>query len=44
MNSQLTYSDQPREDNLIEFFLALIGAFVSKTLLELLVCLFEALP
>jgi hypothetical protein len=43
MNSPLTYPDQPRDDNLFEFFLGLIGAFVRKALLELLVCLFEAL-
>jgi len=44
MNSPLTYSDKPREDNLIEFFLHLIGAFVRKALLELLAYLIDALP
>ncbi len=44
MNSPLTYPDQPRDDNLIEFFLHLIGAFVRKALLELLAYLFDALP
>jgi hypothetical protein len=43
MNSPLTYPDQSRDDNLIEFFFGMIGTFVRKALLELLVCLFEAL-
>ncbi|HEY6127356.1 MAG TPA: hypothetical protein VIW23_04160 [Candidatus Acidoferrum sp.] len=44
MNNPLTYPDQPRDDNLIGFFLDLIGAFVRKALLELLAWLFDALP
>ncbi len=44
MNSPLTYPDQPRDDNLIEFFLHLIGALIRKALLELLAYLFDALP
>ena len=43
MNSPLTYPDQPREENLIEFFLDLIGAIVRKASIGLLVYLFEAL-
>lgn len=43
MSSPLTYPDQPREENLIEFFLGLIGAVVRKVSLGLLVYLFEAL-
>jgi len=31
MNSPLTYPDQPRDDNLVEFFLKLIGAFLKKS-------------
>ena len=44
MNSPLTYPDQLRDDNLVEFFLKLTGAFLKKVLLALLVCLFNALP
>jgi hypothetical protein len=44
MNSPLTYPDQQRDENLIEFFLRLIGAFVRKAFLELLAYLFDALP
>ncbi len=44
MNSPLTYPDQPRDDNLVEFFLKLIGAFLKKVLLALLAWLFDALP
>jgi hypothetical protein len=36
MNSPLTYPDQLRDDNLAEFFLKLIGAFLKKVLHELL--------
>ena len=43
MNSPLTYPDQPREENLIEFFLDLIGAVARKVSLGLLVYLFEFL-
>jgi hypothetical protein len=45
MNSPLTYPDQPRDDdNLVEFFLKLIGASLKKVLLALLAWLFNALP
>ncbi len=44
MNSPLTYPDQPREDNLVEFFLNLIGAFLKKVALALLVGFFDVLP
>jgi hypothetical protein len=44
MNSPLTYADQRRDDNLAEFFLHLIGAFLKKVLLALLVWLFDVLP
>ena len=44
MNNPLTYPDQPREDNLIEFFLDLIGACLKKVLFELLVFFVEVLP
>ena len=43
MNSPLTYPDQPRDDNLADFFLKLIGAFVKKALHVLLVWLFDVL-
>ncbi|MGB2669629.1 MAG: hypothetical protein WA765_11260 [Candidatus Acidiferrum sp.] len=44
MNSRLTYPGQPRDDNLMEFFLKLTGAFLKKVLLVLLVWLFDILP
>jgi hypothetical protein len=44
MNSPLTYPDQPHEDNLVEFFLKLIGAFLKKILLALLAWFLHALP
>ena len=44
MNSPLTYPDQPRDDNLVEFFLKLIGASGNKALHVLLVWFFDALP
>jgi hypothetical protein len=44
MNNPLTYPDQPRDDNLVEFFLKLIGAFLKKVLLALLTWLLHALP
>jgi hypothetical protein len=44
MNSPLTYPDQPHDDNLGEFFLKLIAAFLKKILLALLAWLFYALP
>ena len=44
MNSSLTYPDKQRDDNLVEFFLKLIGATLKKVLLVLLVWLFDALP
>ena len=44
MNSPLTYPDQPRDDNLAEFFLKLIGASVKKALQLLLAWFFDALP
>jgi len=44
INSPLTYPDQPRDDNLVEFFLKLGGAFLKKILLALLVWLFDVLP
>ncbi len=44
MNSPLTYPDQPRDDNLVEFFLKLICAFLKKVLVALLAWLFDALP
>jgi hypothetical protein len=44
MNSPLTYPDQLHDDNLVEFFLKLIGASVKKALHVLLVWFFDALP
>ena len=44
MNSPLTYLDQRRDDNLVVFFLTLIGEFLKKALLALLVWLFDVLP
>jgi len=44
MNSPLTYPDQRRDDNLMEFFLMLIGAILKKVLRALLVWLFDVLP
>ena len=44
MNSPLTYPDQRHDDNLVEFFLKLIGATLKKVLFVLLVWLFDALP
>jgi hypothetical protein len=44
MNNPLTYPDQLRDDNLVEFFLNLIGASLKKVLLALLVWLFDILP
>jgi hypothetical protein len=44
MNSPLTYPDQRRDDNPVEFSLNLIGAFLKKVLLGLLVWLFDVLP
>jgi len=44
MNSPLTYPDQRRDDNLMEFFLKLIGAILKKVLRALLVWLFDVLP
>jgi hypothetical protein len=44
MNSPLTYPDQRRDDNLVEFFLKLIGAILKKVLLAPMVWLFDALP
>jgi hypothetical protein len=44
MNSPLTYPDQQRDDNLVVFFLNLIGAFFKNVLLALLVLLFDVLP
>jgi hypothetical protein len=44
MNSPLTYLDHRRDDNLVEFFLKLIGATLKKVLLALLVWLFDVLP
>jgi len=44
MNSPLTYPDQRHDDNLLEFFLRLIGACLKKVLLTLLVWLFDVLP
>jgi hypothetical protein len=44
MNSPLTYPDQPHDDNLLELFLKLIGAFFKKILLALLRWLLHALP
>jgi hypothetical protein len=44
MNSPLTYPDQLRDNNLVEFFLKLIGAILKKVLLGLLVWVFDALP
>ncbi len=44
MNSPLTYPDQRRDDNLVEFFLKLIGAILKKVLRALLVWLFDVLP
>jgi hypothetical protein len=44
MNSPLTYPDERRDDNLVEFFLKLVGAILKKVLLAPLVWLFDALP
>jgi hypothetical protein len=44
MTSPLTYPDQPRDDNLAEFFLRLIGASVKKAIHALLVRFFGLLP
>jgi hypothetical protein len=44
MNSPLTYPDQRRDDNLVEFFLKLIGATLKRVLLALLGWLFDVLP
>lgn len=44
MNGPLTYPDQPRDDNLVEFFLKLIGAFLKRVLFALLAWLFDVLP
>ena len=44
MNSPLTYPDQRHDDNLVEFFLKLIGACLKKVLPALLVWLFDVLP
>ena len=44
MNSPLTYPGERSDDNLLELFLNLIGAFLKKVLLTLLVWLFELLP
>ena len=44
MNSPLSYPDQRRDDNLVVFFLTLIGEFLKKVLLVLLVWLFDVLP
>ena len=44
LNSPLTYPDQRRDDNLVEFFLSLTGAFLKKVLLAPLVWLFDVLP
>jgi hypothetical protein len=44
MNSPLTYPDQRRDDNLVEFFLKLIAAILKKVLRALLVWLFDVLP
>ena len=43
MNSPLTYPDQRDDDNLVEFFLNLIGALLKRVLLALLVLLFDVL-
>jgi len=43
MNSLLTYQDESHDDNLAEFFLKMIGAFLKKGLLASLAWLFEAL-
>jgi hypothetical protein len=44
MNSPLTYPDQRRDDNPVVFSLTLIGEFLKKVLLALLVWLFDVLP
>jgi hypothetical protein len=44
MNSPLTYPDQLRDDNLVEFFVKLTGAFLKRVLLALLAWVFDALP
>jgi hypothetical protein len=44
MNSPLTYPDQQRDDNLVEFFLKLIGAFLKRVLHGLAERLFHCLP
>jgi hypothetical protein len=44
MNSPLTYPNQPRGDNLVEFFLKLIGAFLKRVLYGLVEWLFHSLP
>ena len=44
MNSPLTYPDQPRDDNLVEFFLKLIGALLKRVLHGLAEWLFHCLP
>ena len=44
MKSPLTYPDQQRAENLVVFFLTLIGEFLKKALLALLVWLFDVLP
>jgi hypothetical protein len=44
MNSPLSYPDQIRDDNLLQFFLKLTGAFLKKVLLAPVAWLFNALP
>jgi hypothetical protein len=44
MKSPLTYPDLKRDDNLVEFFLKLIGASFKQILLALVVWLINALP
>jgi hypothetical protein len=43
MNSPLSYPGQIRDDNLLEFFLKLVGAFLKKLLLAPVVWLFDTL-
>lgn len=44
MLSPLTYPDQPRDDNLVEFLLNLIGASAKKALYVSLVWFIDVLP
>lgn len=44
MSSPLTYPDQPRDENLVEFFLNLVGTCSKKVLFALLVWFFDLLP